>query len=231
MCTQREGRTLTVADYVATGGIRGSLGRSAEEVYARLSPRQRRLVRDMLLLLVTTGEEDATTPVRVPRRRVAQDEWHEEIVEMLVGARLLTSDDRTIALTHESLARSWPRFVEWRQEDIEGQRIRRHLSGAAYAWDTMGRPASELYRGMRLDRALDWATRMHPELTPLERDFLDQARAREDDEHREARARAAGEVAARRHTQHLLVALAVALLVALTAMVALGVVLEEPVSP
>ena len=37
----------------------------------------------------------------------------------------------------------------------------------------MGRPASELYRGVRLDQALTWRTTAHPDLTTVEREFLD----------------------------------------------------------
>ena len=38
---RREGNTLTVAGYAATGGIRGAVAQSAESVYARIDPGQR----------------------------------------------------------------------------------------------------------------------------------------------------------------------------------------------
>ena len=73
-----------------------------------------------------------------------------------MAARLVTADGETVQIAHESLARAWPRLADWLEEDVEGQRILRHLSASADAWDGMGRPDSELYRGARLTRALDW---------------------------------------------------------------------------
>ena len=49
---RREGRTLTVAGYRATGGIRGAVAQSAEAVYERVAAEQRPLLRDLLLRLV-----------------------------------------------------------------------------------------------------------------------------------------------------------------------------------
>src|SRR5262245_62633891 len=43
----------------------------------------------------------------------------------------------------------------------------------------MGRPDAELYRGARLAQALSWRDAAHPDLTDLERDFLDASSARE----------------------------------------------------
>ena len=56
---------------------------------------------------------------------------------MLVDARLVTSDEGVLEITHEALARAWPRLRGWLDDDVEGQRIRHHLSGAADAWDTL----------------------------------------------------------------------------------------------
>ncbi len=101
---------------------------------------------------------------------------------MLVDARLVTSDEGRLEITHEALARAWPRLRGWLDDDVEGQRIRLHLSGAADAWDTLERPDSELYRGVRLTRALDWQSRTESALTDTERDFLSAARSASDAE-------------------------------------------------
>ena len=93
----------------------------------------------------------------------------------LVGSRLLTSDDGNITLAHEALAREWPRLRGWLDDDVEGQRILHHLSGTADAWDAMGRPDSELYRGVRLARLLEWHDVSATELAPVEQSFLDES--------------------------------------------------------
>ena len=54
--TRREGNTLTVAGYAATGGIRGAVAQSAESVYSSIEPAQRHVLRDLVLRLVTVGD-------------------------------------------------------------------------------------------------------------------------------------------------------------------------------
>jgi DNA-binding SARP family transcriptional activator/WD40 repeat protein len=173
---RREGRTLTVAGYRDSGGIRGAVAQTAEAIYERVPAEQRPLLRDLLLRLVTPGNDGEPIPTPVRRRTMTSDAEHERLVEMLVGARLVASDDGVIELAHESLARAWPRLQAWLDEDIEGHRIRRHLSDVVDAWDGMGRPDSELYRGVRLDRALEWRGRTRPSLTPAECSFIDASR-------------------------------------------------------
>ena len=116
----------------------------------------------------------------MPRRSLATDADHERLIEQLVDARLVTSDGDVVELAHEALARAWPRLRGWLDDDVEGQRILRHLAAAAEAWDAMGRPDSELYRGARLAQALDWRDQTRADLTPTERDFLETARRQAD---------------------------------------------------
>ncbi len=59
---EREGRTLTVAGYRKTGGIRGAVAHTAEEVYQRLPDEQRRLLRDLVLRLVAPDPNGAAGP-------------------------------------------------------------------------------------------------------------------------------------------------------------------------
>lgn len=173
---RREGNTLTVAGYRASGGIHGAVAQSAERLYARVEPGRRHELRDLILRLVSPGPEGTPVRTRVPRRRVAADAEHEALIEMLVAARLVTSDDGVLELTHEALTRAWPRLRAWLDDDVEGQRIRQHLTSAADAWDSLGRPDSELYRGVRLARAVDWQDHTASTLTETERAFLIAAR-------------------------------------------------------
>jgi hypothetical protein len=99
-------------------------------------------------------------PVRAPlaRRVVDDDPDLARLAELLVNRRLATSDGDRIELAHEAVTRAWPRLRAWLDEDAAGQRILRHLSIAADTWDEMGRPDSELYRGVRLAEAIEWRT-------------------------------------------------------------------------
>lgn len=187
---RRAGNTLTVDGYHAAGGIHGAVAQSAELLYGRMDSGQRHLLRDLVLRLVSPGIDGEAVRTQVPRRLIASDSRHERLIEMLVDARLVTSDEGVLEITHEALARAWPRLRGWLDDDVEGQRIRHHLSGAADAWDTLERPDSELYRGVRLTRALEWQSRTESALTDTERDFLAAARSVSDAEERSAAERA-----------------------------------------
>ncbi|GCD92303.1 BTAD domain-containing putative transcriptional regulator [Nocardioides sp. LS1] len=173
---RREGHTLTVAGYQSTGGIHGAVAQSAERLYAQVGAGRRHLLRDLVLRLVAAGSEGEPVRSRVPRRQVATDDEHERLIEMLVAARLVTSDDGILEITHEALARAWPRLRAWLDDDVDGQRILHHLTAAADAWDSLGRPDSELYRGVRLARAVEWQARSRSTLTATEEEFLDAGR-------------------------------------------------------
>jgi DNA-binding SARP family transcriptional activator/WD40 repeat protein len=187
---RREGSTLTVEGYRASGGIHGAVAQSAERLYADVEPDLRGALRDLVLRLLAPGTEGEPVRTRVPRRLVGTDAEHDRLVEMLVAARLVTSDDGVLEITHESLARAWPRLRGWLEDDVDGRRILHHLSSTADAWESLGRPDSELYRGVRLARALDWWTSSGATLTRAERDFLEAARSQAEVEEQSAAVRA-----------------------------------------
>ncbi|KRF27438.1 BTAD domain-containing putative transcriptional regulator [Phycicoccus sp. Soil802] len=168
----REGSTLTVAGYSATGGVREAISQSAEGVFRELTPVQQGVLRDLMVRLVAPDHLGEPVRQRIPRRSVATDDDHTLLIERLVGARLLSTDGDTVEIAHEALAMAWPRLRSWLDDDVDGLRIMRHLSVAATSWDDLGRPDSELYRGVRQGRAVEWRDRATPSLTPAEQDFL-----------------------------------------------------------
>ncbi|WP_341850259.1 BTAD domain-containing putative transcriptional regulator [Microbacterium sp. CFBP9034] len=177
--SRREGRVLTVDGYRASGEIDGAVAKTAEEVFMTLTAEGARMLRDILLRLVEASADGAVISRRVERTRIAIDDAHAKIVDRLVDARLLTADEESVQLSHEALAREWPRLEEWLADDVEGQRIMRHLGSASAAWDAMERPDSELYRGGRLTAAQQWREAVCPALTGVEREFLDASAANE----------------------------------------------------
>ncbi|MEU1973532.1 BTAD domain-containing putative transcriptional regulator [Microbacterium sp. NPDC019599] len=170
---RREGRVLTVDGYHASGGIEGAVAQTAEEVFSALSDQGARIARDILLRLVEPSDGAGVICQRVDRSSIAIDDAHARVVERLVDARLVTSDADSYQLAHEAVAREWPRLREWLADDVEGQRIMRHLHAAAQAWDSMERPDSELYRGGRLSAAVQWRNTGRPVLPAVEAAFLD----------------------------------------------------------
>ena len=214
---RREGRVLTVEGYRATGGIRGAVAQSAERVYEKTSEGQRPLLRDLMLRLVAPGPEGEPVRNRVPRRLVVASDENDRLVERLVGARLVTSDEGSVELAHEALVRAWPRLRGWLEDDSDGQRHLRHLTAAADAWVAMGRPASELYRGARLQRVVEWRDDARPRLTGAEAEFVAASERLAADEQREAVERARRDRRSNRRLRALVVGLAVLVATAVVA--------------
>ena len=139
------------------------------------------------------------------------------MIDLLVSSRLVTSDAGVVEIAHEALARAWPRLRAWLDDDVEGQRILHHLSGAADAWDSLGRPDSELYRGVRLTQALQWQAEKDTTLTDTEVAFLEAAEKNDRNERRAAEVRARAQTRMIRRLRGVLAGAAVLLVVALVA--------------
>lgn len=212
---RRSGRTLTVAGYRATGGIRESVAHSAEGLYESLTVPQRELLRRLMLRLITTTADGEPIRTRVPRGQLVADPEREGMVDRLADARLVTTDHQTVQVAHECLARAWPRLAGWLDEDVDGQRILRHLTATADAWQDLGRPDSELYRGVRLAQVVDWRDATGPTLTSTESDFIEAGVGARDAEQQAARAQARQRVRVRRRNRLLAGALVAVLIVAL----------------
>jgi WD40 repeat protein/energy-coupling factor transporter ATP-binding protein EcfA2 len=213
----REGRTLTVAGYREAGGIRGAVTQSAESLFQHLPTSAQQTLRDLMLRLVTASADGQAARSPVPLRVVAGSSERESLLEALLAARLVTSDGEVVELAHESLVAAWPRLRSWLDEDVDGQRILRHLTLAADTWEAMGRPTSELYRGTRLARALDWRAHTTTDLTATEQAFLEVGRDLAAAESRSAEQRLAEQRRANRRLRASLIGVAALLVLALVA--------------
>ncbi|WP_329223536.1 hypothetical protein OG352_39235 [Streptomyces sp. NBC_01485] len=186
---RRRGQALTLTAYEESGGVRGAIAATAEQVYAELSPAQARTARRILLRLVAPGDGTADTRRPAPRAELDSGSGPDTaaVLERLAAARLVTLGDSAVELAHEALMSGWPRLHGWIEEDRERLRQQRRLGEAARAWEELGRDPGALYRGTRLTRAeelfaaaeaaaeagAEWAVG-HPEddLTRSERAFL-----------------------------------------------------------
>ncbi len=195
---RREGPTLTVAGYRAAGGIRQAVTQSAESLYDAMDASQRAQLRGMLLRLVVPTGDGVPARARLPRDTVALDPERARLLERLVEARLVSVEGETVQIAHEAVVQVWPRLRGWLDDDLDGQRLFGHLTGAAHAWETMGRPDSELYRGIRLTRTREWRERARPDLDRSEAAFLDASLAGWRAEQRAASTRAARDRRSRR---------------------------------
>ena len=174
---RREGRTLTVEGYRETGGVASAIARTADGVLASLPPDRRALTRSIFLRLTELGDAAPERRRRVNIDELVPDAVSPEVVqallERLAEARLVTLGEGTAEVSHEVLIREWPTLRRWLEEDREGLRLHRQLGAAARLWDTGGRDPSDLYRGTRLDAAVEWSELHRADLNATERSFLD----------------------------------------------------------
>ena len=185
---RREGRVLTVEGYQATGGIRGAVARSAERLYETMPPDEQKALRAVLLRLVALVPEGEPVRSRASARSLSGDPARDRVVDLLVRARLVTTDEDSVDLAHEALARAWPRLRGWLDESRTELRLVAQLREAARSWNEFGRDDASLYRGARIVAALEAVDDGDIALDPTEREFLDASRARQEAELTEARA-------------------------------------------
>ena len=134
----RDGHTLRLSGYQQTGGVRGAVARLAEEAFSRLAPDEQTIARGILLRLASADEAGIVTRRRAPLTEFDANENAKvsRVLSVLVDSRLLTVSEGTVEVAHEALLREWPRLAVWLEEDVEGRRLRRHLTEAAHEWQT-----------------------------------------------------------------------------------------------
>jgi WD40 repeat protein len=208
----REGDVLTVASYRAGGGVRGALERVGEEAWASLDDGQRVACRRILARLAV--DEDGTWVRRWVRRADLAgpgDPAAESALAVLTNRRLVVARTGDVAVVHEALLTGWPRLHGWLEDGRAYASVRERLASAVAAWEESDRDPAELFRGARLQSALDLAAADPETLTPLERDFLDASVAEVDRRLADERSRAEREARGRRRARLTAVALALAL--------------------
>ncbi len=136
-------------------------------------------------------------------------------------AGLIAAQEDTFVLTHEAIARAWPRMAGWLEEEAEDERLAQQLTAAAQRWQQSGMPDSDLYRGARLAAVEAWAAEGDHPRTADEAAFIRASARAADAERSAATERAARD---RRSNRRLRVALASAAVLLVGSLAATGVV-------
>ena len=188
---RRRGVMMTLAGYRATGGVEGAIAQTAEDTFKRFDARQATVAKSVFLALTEIGEDAEDT-----RRTVSRDELEEklddplidDVLNTLIDARLITADNGKIEVAHEALIRRWPRLRQWLENNRERLRFERQLAQDAIEWEAFGKDPGSLYRGARLQQAIEWveARKMRP--TRLTAQFLSASRQEAEREAREKEA-------------------------------------------
>ena len=185
---RRQNGKMTAAAYEAIGGVRGALGRRAEEIYRNLDAAEREVARQLFLRLVTLGEGVEDTRRRVPRSELEALQGSagspssallDGVIDAYGRYRLLTFDRDpltrapTVEVAHEALLREWPRLRDWLAQYREDVRLQRRLARATAEWQHAGQDEGYLLRDTRLDIFAGWAAETGLALTGEERAYLD----------------------------------------------------------
>ena len=174
-----KGRLITRASFAAIGGVSGALAVHADEVLGTLSLTERRLVRSLLLRLVTPERTRALVDLSELTALSSEAGEVQRLIDHLVEARLLvvqtTGDGDGVAsveIVHESLIEKWPTLRRWLDETQEEAAFLAQLQTAAKQWDARGRPAGLVWRGEAVEEARRWRRRSARELPEREAAFL-----------------------------------------------------------
>ena len=174
---RRLGRTFTVAGYRDSGGVRGAIAETAENIFTdQFNQQQQNLARDIFLRLTELGEGIEDTRRRATLNELAlQSEGAVQmrtVLNILADARLITLNEDSAEVAHEALIREWGRLTEWLSQDREGLRLHRHLTDSALEWEVRGHDPADLYRGARLAQTREWASANEDHLNAAELAFL-----------------------------------------------------------
>jgi DNA-binding SARP family transcriptional activator/ABC-type glycerol-3-phosphate transport system substrate-binding protein len=186
---QGAGRRLTCDAYEALGGVMGSVGRRAEQIYRDLEPDAQPLAREVFLRLVAPHQGTAPTARRVSRAELESlDDGRGGLERVLVAfgrARLVSFDrdpvtgEPTVEPAHEALLSQWGRVAGWIEEAREGLWMRERLAEAAADWTDAGDDPGYLLTGSRLALFRDWAVGTTLRLSAAEQAYLRASEAAE----------------------------------------------------
>ena len=211
---QAGGHQLTVAHYLATGGIAGAVQQSAEAAYSGLEPADRDLARRVFTSLVHVDTDGHA----VTGRRLDIDDLPkagpgaslERVLHQFVGQRLLVADENTVHISHDALLTAWGRLRDWVDNDRAELRAQRRLEDARRIWVENDREPSLLLRGTRLQAARDVLDRV--DMPDADRAYVEAS----------VKAASAEQAATRRRLRRARQILAAFAVVAVVAIVSLG---------
>ncbi len=165
------GRRLTLADYHTAGGVARAVERLAEQVYLSLEPAQKAAAERMFLRLVRVSG-DALVREVLPLAEV--DATTRPAMEAFVAARMLTTVEDEVRISHQALLSDWHRLQDWLAVHRDDLAVLEKLRNAAEVWASSDRDPSALIPVRRLGPFASWLDRGSRKrlLTDVEREFV-----------------------------------------------------------
>lgn len=166
------GHRLTLADYHTAGGVAGAVERLAEQVYTSLDPVQQEASERLLLRLARVAGGDVVVREALPLAEV--DATTRPALDAFVAARMLTTVDDEVRISHQALLSHWSRLNGWLAEHGDDLAVMEKLRLAAEVWADSGRDPAALIPVKRLALFTEWLTSGSKQrlLTDAEREFV-----------------------------------------------------------
>ena len=136
----RDRRVLTFAAYRALGGLEGAIARRADEVVDNLPTDIQEALPAVLRALTTVRPGDEAVTARpAPLTEVASTPARLALVDALVGARLLVTDEDVaghvfVRVAHEALLSRWPRASDIVNANRSFLETRARVAADAHRW-------------------------------------------------------------------------------------------------
>jgi len=152
-------KRMTLDDYRALKGIKGSIEAAVEQAFAQADkdpgiPRDRNarlaLLRRAFIPWLAGIDPETGSPRRRSARQAEIPKDAQPLLDLLVEQRLLTTDiakdtgERTIEPAHEALLRQWVQLHDWLDEDSGLLGLLEGVKRAARDWTANGRNAAWL---------------------------------------------------------------------------------------
>lgn len=124
---------LSFEQYEFLGGIEGSIGKRAEEVYSSLSEAAKRLAPKLFRSLATIDNAGQFVSRSISSKEIPRDEGIEEVINSFLESRLIIvqknndDDGKILKIAHEALIKSWDRFNLWLKDAKKFLEIRQKL--------------------------------------------------------------------------------------------------------
>ena len=169
-----QGQLPTSEHYNKIGRLKGAIRTHADWVIDKrlVTGGQREMARRIFVELTALGEGIEDSARRVPKSILISlpGEGAEEVLQVLTDERLVTTGSseecEMVSIAHETLIREWDVLRKWmsgRRSDIQ---LQRELQQAAEAWTKAHHDSDQLYRGGRLEQAIQWRDRNPGDVRP-----------------------------------------------------------------
>jgi hypothetical protein len=180
------GLMMTHAAYNSFNGVRGAIGKRAEDTFKETlealkleEPELQSALTSVFRELIEGDERGVATRKRAQQSQVAKEAVAAALVKALTDSRLLVTSGEgkapVVEAAHEAIFTHWPRLKNWIATTSDAHRLRRQVREAAEQWDACGQARKYLWPDERVVEAADMLERLGlkiEDLSDAERCFL-----------------------------------------------------------